>query len=188
MIVALDRLALLKQHPAALAARTPSLPMSPEQIFGAYRGLDGQPWPTPPFEGREEAGLVALGELENVRAIIEKSDRAGDLDIVALSRAPDEHATMSTGWKRLGYDLGYLESRWSHFSVLLNEVIFGGVPAIRDFAKVLNSNLLLDSAEDAARLLATRTLAGAAGEDIETVGDISIYAVFSPNGWAWPRS
>lgn len=173
-IVAVDRAAILRRSGDVLAARTASLKMSPAQVFGAYQGLDGVPWPSPPFEGWEDVGLIDVSELETVRDLVAKSGVGHDIDIVALAQGPVVKAMQELGWQLLGYDVGYFESRWSHFSVLLNEVVYGSVPNIRAYAKALNSNLLLDTDEDAAALLAIR--AGEASSDIED-GQMSIFGV-----------
>ncbi len=56
----------------------------------------------------------------------------------------------------LGFDVGYWESAYNHFSVVMNEVIFGKSDCLTSFFKKLNCNLLFDSMELAHQLISNR--------------------------------
>ncbi len=176
-LVALDRAAKLAEWEVALAERRASVNMSPDQVFAAYRGIDGQPWPSPPFSGWEDRGVVPLTELENVNAIVEAAGLGHSIDVVALVPGSDAGAMTESGWELLGYDIGYLESTYSHYSVLLHEVIYGIHSSLREHSRALNANLLLSSHDEGVALLDTRAMVAAAGGDIETVGHMSIVGV-----------
>ncbi len=60
--------------------------------------------------------------------------------MIALAGSDDESPVNE--WPLLGIDLGYFHSRWSHYSTILNEILFGTQPARRAYAERLNENLL----------------------------------------------
>jgi len=47
----------------------------------------------------------------------------------------------------LGFDFGFCQAPWSHFSVVLNEVVLGVLDPLTRFSKYLNSNILFDTPE-----------------------------------------
>jgi len=173
-IVAFDRFATLEKCRKELDARVPGDELLNDHIAGAYRGVDGKPWPCPLFDGWDECGTLPLSDLGDIRMLAASSSRP--IDVVLLAHSHEVAAMQHAGWKLLGYDLGYFHAVWSVFSVLFHEVIYGLVPELGAYAKFLNRSLLLDTPEAAAKLLATRETVDKAGGDIE--GDeMSIIAV-----------
>ena len=71
------------------------------------------------------------------------------------------------GWAPAGFDVGYFESEWSHYSTILNEVLLGSKAEFRAFAPRLNGHLLLPELSDAHALIAEHKRLLALGRDVE---------------------
>ena len=178
-LVAIDRSAMFGRWRGRLEGRSSCVNMTNEQIFDSYQGIDGDVWPSPPFADWEETGILPLTEWESVTALVNGASRRDTIDVVALVRGPTAaDDLLHTGWRFLGCDIGYLESKWSHLSAVLHEVVFGIHPSLTRFSSALNANLLLDTVEAAIALLQARTVFASGGGDVEMVGEMSILGVF----------
>jgi hypothetical protein len=71
------------------------------------------------------------------------------------------------GWSLAGFDIGYFESEWSHYSAILNEVLFGRYDELRTFAGRLNEHLLVATVELGLALIKERHRLLAMGRDLE---------------------
>jgi hypothetical protein len=87
--------------------------------------------------------------------------------------------TPVNGWVRLGIDLGYFHSQWSHYSVILNEVLFGAQPELRSYAGRLNAHLLFSNLEECRSAMSERKVVGSRGADIEN-DDVWPITIFVP--------
>jgi hypothetical protein len=183
-ILVVNRLELMGRAVRAgvLAKRKPAVEIPGEEVFRRYRGFDGVPWPDlehPEF--RTENGLAAVTDWELVIQYARKLSQREDCDLVLLARlGTDDERVRQSGWTAAGFDLGYFDSEWSHFSVVLNEVLFGVHSELRSFASRLNEHLLLGTLEDAIALLAERNRLAGTGVDLEQGDLMEPIAVFLP--------
>jgi hypothetical protein len=149
--------------------RSPAVPLTGPEVFVRYRGLDGRPWPDleqAPFE--LEDGLADIARWPEVTAYLDGLASRDECDPVVLAhQLVNIDRIQHLGWHLAGVDIGYYESEYSHYSVILNEVIFGAYDELRRFAAVLNEHLLLSSPADARELLAERGRLAAQGADVE---------------------
>jgi hypothetical protein len=96
-------------------------------------------------------------------------------------------ALADRGFIFLGYDFGYYLSTWNCYSVLFNEVIFGSLQELRQYAVRVNESLLLPSLDVAAEVAATRSRlakseAGGALESLEEGECVDAIAIFGISG------
>ena len=176
-IVVVDRLKLLRDHGPPL--RSPAVDGSHEEICRRYKGFDGVLWPESDRRKFDvEDGLASLEDLADVdRYLMEVASR-NDCDIIAVSRDGGELPPGSRPWGFVGFDIGYLESEWSQFSITMNEVIYGTIPELRKFAKMLNEHLLVPTQELAYEVMREHNRLAATGADVEEVTDIELIAIF----------
>lgn len=138
----------------------------------SYRGFDGIAWPGNSLaEFSLRNGLASEDQLPKLLAYYDKIGPP-DLDLVYCSSEMDD----LPGFEFVGYDLGYYESEFNHFSVLLNEVVFGSLLQLTKFRASLNECLLLMSDDDTdeiryerERLLETDSDLEIGEERIETI-------------------
>lgn len=181
-LLAVDRLELMHRAVQAgvLAKRKPAVEIPAEKVFREYRGFDGVPWPDlehPEF--RTEDGLADIGDLALVEQYVRRLSRRDDCDVVLLAKPGADFETVRrAGWTVAGFDLGYFHSEWSHFSVVLNEVLFGVHFELRSFASRLNEHLLLRTLGDAIALLSERNQLAGTGVDLEQGDLMEPIAVF----------
>lgn len=156
--------------------------LTPEEVESRYVGLECEPWPdetAPPSLG-EYPQLAPEPLLPLLRKVYEDDKaRGGTLRLLYLAR-PRSNRPQSgpEGFVFAGYDFGFFEQRYGHYSVVLNEVIFGFYQDLRAFGKHLNRNLLMDSV-DAVRFLArVRERLMRSGADLETWGFCAPAAVY----------
>lgn len=149
--------------------RSPAVPLAEADVFLRYRGLDGRPWPDLeelPFE--IEDGLADIADWPKVSAYLQGLTSRDECDpVVLVPPLVDIDRVQALGWRLAGVDVGYYESEYSHYSVILSEVIFGVIDELRRFAVFLNENLLLSSLADARQLIAERGRLAALGADVE---------------------
>ncbi len=182
-IVVIDRVELMRQADRAgvLAKRAPAVALSSEEVFLRYRGFDGRHWPV--RDGRAfvtDSGLAAAKDWGVVSAYAAALPNCSDCEVVFLARQGGElDRSPIAEWSLLGFDVGCLESEWSHFSVILNEVIFGVHPELRKFADSLNEHLLFSTQEASLSLIVERNRVAAEGKDVEHIEQMETIAVFA---------
>ena len=185
-ILVVDRIELMRRavQSGALAKRKPAVEAPSEEVFRRYRGFDGMAWPElehPEF--RTESGLAEMTDLALVDQHVRRLARPEDCDMVLLARPGTyDEALLRPGWTLAGFDLGYFDSEWSHFSVVLNDVLFGVHAELRTFASRLNEHLLLGNLEDAITLLTERNRLAGAGVDLEECALIEPITIFLREG------
>jgi hypothetical protein len=181
-ILVVNRIELMRRavQSGALARRKPAVDAPGEAVFRRYRGFDGVPWPDlehPEF--RTESGLAEVTDWALVEQYVRRLARPEDCDVLLLAQPKtDNEAALESGWMHAGFDLGYFDSEWSHFSVVLIEVLFGVHPELRAFASRLNEQLLMENVEDAIALLTERNRLAQRGVDLEQGDLIEPIAVF----------
>lgn len=184
-LLAVDREALLRRAEAAgtLTRRTPALELSPSDAFAVYRGFDGLAWPVgPPAGVRMSDGLVDPAMLPLVRADL-AARATSKTDVLLLTWMGESQVPeLQPGWVHAGIDIGYYESEFSHYSIILNEVIFGIHDNLRAFGRILNGHLLLPSPEKAGAVLSARKELADRNADLEEVSDPQIVHVALPPG------
>jgi len=143
--------------------------MSSEEAYRRYRGFDGVVWPGlahPAFP--MDGGVTALNNWPIVNDYLQSLPNASECEAVALSwDDPPIEDLVTKGWSFAGFDVGYFLAEWSHFSVILHEVVFGPCEPLREFSRTLNANLLLHRREDAEPILRCRERLAVAGDDVE---------------------
>jgi hypothetical protein len=179
----LDRLALYRlSQTRTKRIVAPSVGFDAEETFKRYRGFDGAPWPElgsggAPFDG----GLVPMDQLASVREYFSRRAVREEFDLIALVHtAAFREYLRGLGWRSAGYDVGYFESEWAHYSGILNEVLFGSHGKLRAFASRLNGSLLFDRSDDADAFVGAHLSASAEGADVEHVGEFSAIEIFIP--------
>jgi hypothetical protein len=154
-----------------------ALGLTGEETFTRYRGFDGDAWPslgTNSFV--RDDGLASPSDWPSVRQyMIGKNE----CEAIALTDVDGEIPVR--GWVRLGIDIGYFHSQWSHYSVILNEVLFGMQAELRNFAGQLNANLLFETKDQCRSALTERNDLASRGADIESE-DVGPITIFVPAG------
>jgi hypothetical protein len=168
-LLVVNRIEMMRKTSRVLASRTPALPLAIDTIFHRCRGLDGNVWPElehPSFQ--IEDGLADIPDWSHIRKYAHELPCHAECDIIALSMADVDFTLMQRpGWTAAGFDVGYLASEWSRYSVILNEVLFGMYDELKSFAARLNENLLLPTLEDGRELIVERARLFALGRDLE---------------------
>ena len=148
------------------------------EVLQKYRGFDGVAWPGELVRDVQLTnGLASLDELDRLTAYV-CGIGSPEIDLVYCA---DETDTDLTGFRFLGYDVGYYCTEYLHYSVVLNELLYGTEPRLVQYASWLNTNLLFESAADARHLLKTRALMQGISVDLER-GDESLdpIGIFAP--------
>ena len=182
-LLVVNRLQLLRvgTRSEALSRRAPSRGGSWDDVFTTYRGFDGLAWPArehPRFATQD--GLASVGDVELVDDYVAELGCAAECDVVILARQGwvPPRAAEKHGWFFAGFDLGCFESEHSHFSVVLNEVLCGGLAEMRRFSDALNEQLLVSSVDECTALLGQRRAVAAAGADVEELEDLEAIGIF----------
>ena len=175
-ILVVNRLAFFRRIAQKGRIGTRSLPLgfTAEDIFMRYRGFDGDAWPsldTGTFV--REDGLASTDDWPSVRQYMIGKD---ECDAIVLTDVDGK--TPIEGWVRLGVDLGYFQSPWSHYSAVLNEILFGTQPDLRCYTERLNADLLFVTMDECRAALAARNDLRSRGADLESeeVGPIVVFA------------
>ena len=181
-LVVVDRLAFLRMARRSGRLAGPRNGESPDSVFRRYRGFDGGVWPVqehPQFATTE--GLADEADRAAVEAYLRTLPNAVDCDLLLLVRASAAgfEGAPRPEWSFAGLDVGFFESEWSHFSVVLNEVIFGNIPELVSFTDKLGPYLLFESLDDALALASAHMRIANAGGDVEQ-GDFEPMAVWLP--------
>lgn len=181
-ILVVNRFELLRlfEKSASFSTRLPARETTHDRVFCCYRGFDGAAWPEIEHAGfQTEDGLADFADVTRVDAYVKRLPCRAECDVIALGRVGVAlGGPGATGWRPIGFDLGYFESEWSHFSVVLNEIIYAIHPELRRFARRLNEHLLLATLEDALEVAMERSRLAAAGADIEDGPYIEPIAIF----------
>jgi hypothetical protein len=127
-------------------------------------------------------GLVetAINDLSLVVQYMSKLPNADECDLILLGPSGSTAPREELGWSPAGFDVGYFESEWSHFSVILNEVLFGVHDELRSFASRLNEHLLVETFEESWTLLKDRNRLARLGADLEQASRLEPIPVFLP--------
>lgn len=179
-LLVVNRIWLLHRAMAAgvLSKRRPALDLTPEEAFRRYRGFDGEPWPDrnhPEFQ--TEDGLASVAQELAVVDYVRRLPNAEDSELIALAPVGVTQLVVSSGWIFAGFDVGYFESEWSHFSIVLSEVLWGVCDELRLFAGRLNEHLLFWRREDAQALLELHHRLAQQGERLEE-GEFEPISIF----------
>lgn len=178
-LLVVNRFELLRQaeRSGSLSNRMPATGRDHEDVFRRYRGFDGLAWPEVKHEDFSTAeGLADPDVLGPVDAYVEKLPHRHECEVILL--APLDAAGLDVdGWRRAGFDVGYFESEWSHFSVVLNEIIYGTRLELRRFANVLNEHLLVPTLDLALEVIVERSRLAGIGADVEEVPHVEPVAI-----------
>lgn len=164
-IVVLDREAFVRRvAPATLEQGSRS-----KQILARYRGLEGEPWPDSPLSPFVQDGQpVGIEHSAIVGAHVGGQEAFGS-DAVLLGCCDlDSRELERLGWVYAGYDVGYFEGEWSHYSSIFHEVLFGAQTELRDFVHHLNSYYLFPTLELAVEFATERERLLRSGRDVES--------------------
>jgi hypothetical protein len=172
----LDFLRAAEERPE-FVCRAPPVGSSHESVFRQYRGFDGFAWPE--LERLEcvlDGGLADLGDLPLVEAYRRGLPHDAECETVLIARDLPLGIAIP-GWRLAGFDLGYFEAEYSHFSVLLNEVLYGSSEALCGMKARLNGHLLASSLEVVDEIMALRSRLAATGADLEEMTSIEAIPV-----------
>jgi len=190
-ILVVNRFELMRRAAGAgvLAKREPALSIPHDEVFRRYRGFDGLSWPELDPRGfRVHDGLAAIADYPLVDEYARALAQAAECDVIVLAQhGAAIEAIREAGWSAAGFDLGYFESEWSHFSIILNEVLLGVHVELRSFAGGLNEHLLLAKPEDAVPILTERNRLAKLGNDFEQEVQAEPIAVFLRPNSAEPQ-
>lgn len=180
-ILVIDRMHFLKR--VATLTREPACHMPHEEVHKRYRGVDGGlAWPESEktsFELRN--GIAPLSVLKQVREYFLQIVARDVTDMIVISSSGIENSQLCEPiYRFLGYDVGFVESAWSHYSVVFGEVIYGIVPDMRAYASRLNQSLLFDSLSDAQSLVEVHELLKRRGVGLED-GNMEVIAIHEPS-------
>ena len=129
-----------------------------------------------------EDGLGDPSQLRSIEEYARKLPSPQESDVILLvRRGVSAEDIERLGWRPIGFDVGFFESAWSHFSVILNEVIWGTIDELRSFAGKLNEHLLLNDIGDAQALVSRHDVLASQGEDVEE-GEMEPFAIYVPDG------
>jgi hypothetical protein len=175
-----------KYSPEKLEA---SVPMDIKLILIRYKGIDGEAWFLNPPEDSIplKDGLSSIEHYQKVIDYFKNMRKEGLCDLIYLANAESElpPRLTSNGWFFCGYDYGMYLGEYNSWSVVFQEILFGQIPGMREFAKRLNTNLLFDKLEDAFELGVKRSeyVKSEYAQFLETIeegeefGPIAIYGV-----------
>jgi hypothetical protein len=182
-IIVVNRADLLRlaMRSGSLTNRLPATGGDHNTTFLRYRGFDGVVWPEPQHpEFQTEGGVASLADLTAVEAYIQHLVRQEECDLIGLRAELGQGAFATSHWRSIGFDIGYFESESSHFSVILNEVVYGTSPEMIRCASLLNNHLLCPSREQGEEILASRRRAERLGADLERIQNAEIIEIFVP--------
>jgi len=164
-------------HPLFLAPRVRLKWISDREVLERYAGLDGRLWPDDPGAAGIEldGGLAPLGQLDRVRTYFRSLRPKVRCDLLVVEHEPAEKRSDHPELRFLGYDLGFLEGEYNHYSFLRQEIILPRFEELAAFTSWLNQNLLLDSLEATKEIAGARASLEARGKSFETPesGEIS---------------
>jgi hypothetical protein len=140
------------------------------EIWHRYRGVGGRhAWPDigsppPPLVN----GLAPVDAIESCRVYWEAAKKKYPRDKINLVAIGDVEANNEVQFAFLGYDCGYYESEYNHFSAVLNDLLFLIVKEFEPFQHLLNKNLLFQSHVEAEAFLEKRKSLLMQGYPLET--------------------
>ncbi len=181
-LLVVNRMELMRiaERAGRIMDREPALAISAEEVFRRYRGLDGVAWSTEGHPPLRDDGLAEPSQLAAIEDYARKLPSPHENDIILLVQpGTSGESTQRLGWRLIGFDVGYYESAWSHFSVVLNEVIWGTIDELRSFADKLNEYLLLNNVGDAEALVRRHVALASEGSDVEQ-GEVEPLAIYVP--------
>jgi len=183
-----------------LAQREPAVSLDPAEVFRRYRGFDGDVWPGRDSEGQFadaeltpmglqlSSGLAPLSRLQQVLSYRERIDKNGECDVIGIRPTEQRRKDFinfddwPSGFTRVGLDIGFFDSEWSHYSCTLNEILWGTYPELRRFGDRLNKNLLFDDYQRIDEFLVARSRLLATGADVEKENTMKTFQIFAFNG------
>jgi hypothetical protein len=159
--------------------RAPVLGLTHREVAIRYRGFESSQWGNRDWASNypflPETGLGDVSQFSQIRDILWR-DFGSNSDLLYIGglEAP---AGLPDAFEFVGFDYGYYESVWGNYSILLNEVVYGLHPTMRQFGDLLNEHLLLADAVQTDRIGTCRTSLLAQGVDCLETGNDEWYAV-----------
>lgn len=154
-------------------------PRTSTDLVRQYRGLEGDPWPAPAPSFVVDGQLAALSNWPEITTYLRSLGRADDPDVILVGDCGlSADKLTESDWLFAGFDLGYFENEWSHYSSVFHEVLFGKQIELQSFRSQLNEHLLLPNDEVARALCAERLRLADLGRDVERVGAICPISIF----------
>jgi hypothetical protein len=138
---------------------------TPRDVLNRYRGFEGRAWPgTLGDDIALVGGLAPLSEFDRLWEYCRRVETPLiDLVYCSFDEDPD-----LPDFEFVGFDVGYYESEYNHYSVVLNEVIYGSCDVLTAFNPELNGQLLIDTEKRAEALLAVRATVSRSECDLES--------------------
>lgn len=181
-LIVVNRLEFMRQAVAAGLTRNPAAGADIQEAFRRYRGFDGVLWPkSPPSLLDLNSGLADFHKLSAVLAYVRELPQHEECDVLLLSPVRDRVIPPPDNcWTPVGIDVGFYESQHTHFSMILNEVLFGAQETLRRFAGLLNTNLLFPSIDSATAGVEEHERLARDGARVEDAAQMRIFALFAP--------
>jgi len=179
-IIVVDRMAFLAEISARGGiGRSSAIGLADAAVFRKYRGFDGVVWPAPVTGFDLVNGRAPVSCLDAVREYVSATSCPEDCDILLITDCAAEPPHADAEVRFLGFEVGYFESDVSHFSSLLNEVIYGVEVGMTSLYACLNASLLLSSLSQVSELLSARVKLRSLGADLEEGELFQGYAIYS---------
>lgn len=163
-VLVVRRIREWEEYPKA-RRRAATIPLSREEIYSQYRGVDGRPWPEELSLPYDE-GLAPMGKWPELLAIADEA-REGQLYDALILAMPPILRQLPDEVSFLGFDVGYYESSCSVFSSLFHECIYGHLEELALQAPHLNRALLFSAPAAAEAYCRVREVVRAKGADVE---------------------
>ena len=162
----------------APSPRPPSPSLTREAVTARYGGFDGKLWPAPDPPPLT-SGLAPPFFAKEVQRYFDRIRQPNTSLLYvhfATDRRPDFAHDLTMEF--CGFDYGTLVSEYSHFSSILNEMIYGVYGEMQSLVPILNSSLLFPSLHDVSRAHAVRSLLVGRGAHLETMEpDLTFQAI-----------
>jgi hypothetical protein len=149
-------------------SRPPRIGGDVAEVFRAYRGFEGVPWPEVPAGVALVRGLADLEQLSPLVDFVNSRLPADQHDLLYCEKIADASSRNTpAGFVDIGFDVGVYESENDSYSAILHELVFGKYDALVAFGPALNSSLLFASRLRAEEFRQRRSDLLAQGFDLE---------------------
>jgi hypothetical protein len=148
-----------------------------------YAGFDGVSWPNLECSPHEGSDVPApLNQFSLVERYFSSLSTGSGARLIALTEPSSSGAGLPENWRLLGFDAGWYRASYSHFSLILNEVICGRYNELITFRNRLNEHSLFSELKMVEELVAAHDAMERAGADVEhspAPGSLGGFAIFS---------
>ncbi|MDH5755947.1 MAG: hypothetical protein OEZ55_04685 [Nitrospinota bacterium] len=149
-----------------------ALSLSIHEVLNLYRGIEGELWPWAQKDDLrkrfEDVCTLEVKELAHIRHYLDNLTFKGKVDMIYVAVNEDVcNENENSLMPMLGYDYGYIDE-FGVYSVIFHEILYGRIREMREYVKILNTNMLFNSLSDIAVLEETRNQLLSRGAALET--------------------